>query len=174
MSWLEVLLQFVRDILPLPRIVRSYERGVAFVLGRAQGPLLPGWYWNIPVIRVIEVYPVVEQTVNLTNISITTRDAKPYTISANFNYEVLDAVRAYTQVHELDQSMRNEALKYLHRLARTVTAERLVGSQRALERRIREHLQKKVEAWGVRVIDVGVTDLVQAKQIRVFGELGTR
>jgi len=94
-SWLEVLLNFLREFVPL-RVIREGFHGVRFVRGHATGPFPPNWYWSIPLFYEMESYPTAEQVVNLTNVSCTTEDDCSITLSANFNYLVENAVLAYT------------------------------------------------------------------------------
>lgn len=170
-SWLEVLLNFLREFVPL-RVIREGFHGVRFVRGHARGPYPPNWYWSVPLFYEMESYPTAEQVVNLTNVSCTTADDCSITLSANFNYLVENAVLAYTRVHDVDQSMATEALKYINRIVRKVERKRLLEDQADLERRMMRHLQGKVEDWGIRMVDFGLTDVTEATPLRHFGEIG--
>ena len=169
MSWLQVLLEFLRQFLPLV-VIRDYQRGVRFVLGKARGPYAPGPYFSVPMVYEMESVVVVEQVVNLLNVAVRTKDGVCLTVSANVNYEVENAAHALCRVNDLDASMATEAMKYLHRLIRRATTDRLFTQQRKVERAIQDSLQRKVEGWGVRVIDVGLTDLVPTRFYRLYGD----
>ena len=170
-SWLEVLLAFLREFLPI-RVIRDGFGGVRFVCGHAKGPYGPGFYWSLPLVWEMESYPTAEQVVNLCNVSCTTSDGQSLTLSANFNYVVTDVRLAYTMVHDVDQSMATEALKYINKLVRKVTRAYVCEQQTQLEERIQRHLQSKVTAWGIGVLDVGLTDVVATRAYRLFGDQG--
>lgn len=169
MTWIEALLQFLRQFVPLV-VVRDGQQGVRFVFGHAKGPYKPRLYLSLPMVWEMVAVPVAEKTTNLLTLSFTTRDGKAVSCSANINHEVTDALRWLTCVQEGDGSIAQEAMKYLHRSGRRVTFDDLLGHQRLLERRTLRALERKADAWGVRVIDFGLTDLVEARQYRLFAD----
>lgn len=167
MSWIESLLQFLRQFVPIV-VVRDGQQGVRFTRGHATGPYDPNMYWTVPMVWVMEPVNVMERPINLVSLSLTTGDGKTVTCSANINYRIVDAVKASTLIGDHESSMAQEAMKTLHRCGRSVTMEYLLAHQRALEGRVRRSLQRKTVAWGIEVLDVGLTDLVLAKQYRLF------
>lgn len=171
MSWIEVLLRFLREFLPF-RVVNDGYGGVRFSRGHASGPYGSGFYWSIPVVWEMIAYPIAEQVVNLTNVSCTTDDGKTLTISANFNYLVHDARMALTAVHNVDHSMATEALKYINKVVRSIDRAYVFTKQPTLEDRIQRQLQKKAETWGITIIDFGLTDVAESRTYRIFSSIG--
>lgn len=177
MSWLQTLLDLIRELLPWVSI-RWYERGVRywaipFFRRKVSGPHGPGLYFRLPVVFDMDKMSCVEQPVNLLNCSLVTKDNVSITVSATINYIVEDAVKASVNVHDVDASISTEAMKYLHRTCRRVTLDDLLKRQGVMERRIRDSLQRKAKDWGLTILDVGLTDLVPTKNYRLYGDPGS-
>jgi regulator of protease activity HflC (stomatin/prohibitin superfamily) len=49
----------------------------------------------------------------------------------------------------------------------------LLAEQTDLEKSLRGTLTTRAKEWGVKITQVGITDLVKARQFRHFGELST-
>lgn len=168
MTWIQVLLDFLRQFLPLV-VLRSYHQGVRFVLGHAKGPYGPGVYLTIPMLYEMVPVLVNERVVDLLNIGVKTKDGLAVTLSANINYIITDGLKATVNVGDVENSMAAEAMKHLHRLTRRADATKLFGGQRRVERSIQAAIQRKAEDWGVEILDVGLTDLVPTRFYRLYG-----
>jgi regulator of protease activity HflC (stomatin/prohibitin superfamily) len=166
-SWLQVLLDFFRELLPVT-VIRSYQHGVRFTFGRATGPLRPGIYLRLPLLWEIEPVTVAEQTIDVTQVTVTTRDGEQVCLSANIVYAVTDGLLAYTAVDLYPLSLARLAATSLHAVGRRVTFDTLRGHQRSIERRIRDDLQRGATAWGIEVRRVGLTDFAKARAVRLY------
>lgn len=152
------------------RILRSYERGVRFWMG-APGPELGrGFWWVVPGIWPLERVDTRRDTMNLPTQSITLKDGTSVTFSANVEFEIADAVAYLTSVQQFDFSATNIAMNHLAKRVREWTWEELVREQRDLERSLRDTLTTRAKVWGVRVLEVGITDLTRAKTFRLYGD----
>jgi regulator of protease activity HflC (stomatin/prohibitin superfamily) len=56
---------------------------------------------------------------------------------------------------------------------RDMTWPELLAEQTDLEKSLRGTLTTRAKEWGVKITQVGITDLVKARQFRHFGELST-
>ncbi len=161
------LLDNLRELWPV-KIVRVYQRGVRFRNGTVTEPALPpGHYYFWPFFWAIEVVDVVEDVLDLPSQSITTKDGKMVTFSANVSFEVTDAVALYTEVQDFDENLSRIACGHLAMRVREWEWIELQESQRKLESSLRDTLTTRVKGWGVKIIECRLTDLVQARQIRL-------
>ncbi len=84
MSTLSVVLLVIGGILVLiglamsVRIVKQYERGVVFRLGRVRGPREPGLRWLIPIVDVLH-----RVSLRIVTMPIQSQGASPVTTSAS-------------------------------------------------------------------------------------------
>lgn len=169
MSWIEVIFNFLRDQFPL-KFVPPWAKGIRVRFGSHIKLFEPGPAWIWWVIDNWIVVNVVPEVINLPTQSLTTKDSQTISFSANIEYEVVDAVSKYTKVADFDSSMVNGAMGYVAKKIRDWTYQELVEGQRKLELSIRDSLTTYVKNWGVRINDVRITDLVRARQYRLFGD----
>jgi regulator of protease activity HflC (stomatin/prohibitin superfamily) len=161
------VLDNLRELWPC-KIIRSYQRGIRFKNGVVhEEQLVPGLYWFIPFFWAIEEVSVVEDVLDLPTQSITTADGKMVSFSANVSFEVTDAVLLYTQVQDFEQNLSRIACGHLAMRVREWRWDELQESQKKLEASLRDTLTTRVKGWGCRIIECRLTDLVQARQIRL-------
>ena len=174
MTWnlVDLISNNILALLPL-RIIHSFERGVKFRLGRDIAELQPGLHFFWPYFEDIEVINVVPEVINLPTQSLTTLDGHHISFSANIEFEVHDARAMFCGVQDFQNSLMNMAMNHLAYRVRDWTWQELREGQRELERSIKDTLTTRVKKWGVTVLSVGITDLVETQTYRIFGESGT-
>lgn len=168
MSWLDRIIELLHSLWPL-RIIHSYQRGVRFWLGIDTKELKPGLYAFIPFFGNIEVVTVVPDVMDLGVHSITTKDDRKITFSANVAYEITDARAMFTQVQDFERSLARLAEGHMAMKIREWDYAELILSQRELEKSLERTLTTKARPWGVSILDVFLTDLTEARQWRHFG-----
>ncbi len=168
-DFLRVLIEIIRYIWPV-RIVKSYQRGVRFALGHEPEELAPGWWLHVPFFMSIDAVDVVQDVVDLDIQAITTKDGKSVVISANVTFRITDAVAHWTSVQDFEENLPRMASRHVMAKAREWTWEELLAHQKDLERSLKETLNTRIArlGWGAEVDDVGLTDLVLARQWRMF------
>lgn len=152
------------------RVVRSYQRGVRFRLGRDIALLSPGWWWFFPVVESIEVVDVAPCVMNLPTQSVTTCDGRALSFSANIEYEIVNARKMYVRVQHLDTSLSASAMGFLAETVRAQPWDALVAGQLALEGELRRTITKQARRWGVRIRRVHLTDFVTTRALRLYGD----
>lgn len=169
-DFVRLIAEKIYEIWPF-RIVRVYQRGVRFWLGRVVGEQLgPGLYSFLPFFGSIEMVDVVEDVVDLPTQSVTTNDGKGVTFSANVCYEITDAVLHWTAVQDFHDNMSRAACSHLAVRVREQSYADLSSAegQKKLEASLKGTLTTKVRPWGVQVLSVNLTDLVAAKHFRLI------
>lgn len=147
----------------------SYERGVRFWLGKDTKELSAGLYAFVPWFGSIEVVSVVPDVMDLGVHSVTTKDDKTITFSANVAYEIVDARAMWTKVQDFERSLARLAEGHMATRIREWTYAELIEQQKELERSLKGTLTTRASEWGVTILAVFLTDLVQARQYRLFG-----
>ncbi len=166
-DFLRIVLEKLYEVWPL-RVVRSYQKGVPFWLGEVGEEKGAGVYAFVPFFGAFEIVDVVEDVIDLPSQSITTKDGKMVTFSANVSFEVVDAVALWTQVQDFGENLSRVACGHLALKIREWTWDELQEGQRKLELSLRDTLTTRVKPWGVRVLECRLTDCVQAKQFRLI------
>lgn len=172
-------------LLPI-KIIHPYERGVMFTFGHAltfrqwlaikrgkevtPGQLEPGLHFFFPYFQSITVVHVVPEVVNLPTQSLTTTDGHHISFSANIEFEVHDAFAMYCGVQDFQNSLVNLAMNHLAYRVREWSWAELLTGQKDLERSMKDTLTTRVKKWGVTILSVGITDMVETQTYRVYGD----
>lgn len=173
MTWFSDILARLAELWPFVRIA-AYERGVrtTYLPGRGirvdvlePGPRLRLWWF-----QTVNEVTVVEQSENLPTQTVTCKDGRQVTLSVNYTYEVTDAEAAVNNVTQLSDSLNARAMMQVAKKLRGWTWEELVEKQSELERSIRDTLTTRAKEWGIKITDVGITDLANARTYRLFGD----
>lgn len=156
MSLWEFLLEILKNI-RLFRVVYCYQYGVKFIFGKVWKQVDSGLAWNFPIIGNTQVITKVRQVVDLPNQCCVTQDGVCVAISGCLEYEIVDAVKALTNVSNLDVSIQALTMKYLKDLIQSLTWDDLVSQQIQID----DELKTLLLEWGVNVISVGLTHLTK-------------
>ena len=96
-----VIVVVVLAVIVLPqamRILREYERGVIFRLGKLQGAKGPGLIFLIPVVDKMVRMDLRVVTIDVSKQEIMTRDNVPATVDAVVYFRVVDPMAAVVKV----------------------------------------------------------------------------
>lgn len=179
MAFFENLWNFLKELQPL-RIVHSFEQGVYFrngqisrwVVGAPDLALPPGVYAVIPFFDDIEKVNTQEDTIDLPIQTLTTKDGKTVTLSWNVEFQVVNVVQHFMAVRDFDENMPRRAARHIASRVRNKTLDELINDQKELEDSLKGTLNTKAKTWGVKILDAGLTDIVQAKPYRFIGGMG--
>ncbi len=142
------------------RILKQYERGVQFRLGRVKdGARGPGVIFIIPLVdrvyRVslrIVVMPIQSQ-------GIITRDNVSIDVSAVAYYRVDDAVRSVVAIENVSAAINQIAQTTLRAVVGRHTLDETLSETDKINQNIREILDVQTEEWGVKVTVVELKDI---------------
>ena len=136
------------------RILREYERGVVFTLGRFSGVKGPGLILVIPVIqqmeridlrtRVFDVPP--QDVISLDNVSVK--------VNAVVYYRVIDPEKSIIQVEDFNQATSELAQTTLRSVVGQHELDQMLADREQLNNDVREILDKQTDAWGIKVLNV--------------------
>src|SRR2546425_5088654 len=97
--WVIVLIVLAVVVLPLTiRILREYERGVIFRLGKLLGTKGPGLIFLIPIVDRMVKMDLRVVTLDVARQEVMTRDNVPMTIDAVVYFRVMDPAAAVVRV----------------------------------------------------------------------------
>ena len=105
---LVVIALIVAALLASVRIVKQYEMGVLFRLGRVQGARQPGLRFIIPIVDVLHKVSLRIVTMPIQSQGIITRDNVSVDVSAVAYFRVVDAIKsviAIENVYSLDETL---------------------------------------------------------------------
>ena len=141
------------------RIVRQYEQGVLFRLGRLQGPRAPGFNLIIPVIDVLRRVSLRVVTMPIQSQGIITRDNVSVDVSAVAYYKVVDAVKSVVAIENVRDAIGQIAQTTLRKVVGQHTLDETLSETDTINVDIRKILEVTTVEWGVEVTLVELKDI---------------
>ena len=142
------------------RILKQYERGVQFRLGRVKdGARGPGLILIVPLIDHVHRVSLRIVTMPIQSQGIITRDNVSVDVSAVAYFRVEDAVRSVVAIENVASAINQIAQTTLRAVVGRHTLDETLSETETINRNIREILDIQTEEWGVKVTTVELKDI---------------
>ncbi|MFC9351502.1 slipin family protein [Arthrobacter sp. NPDC057013] len=141
------------------RIVRQYEKGVLFRLGRVIGVKDPGLRLIIPVIDRLPLVSLRIVTMPIQSQGIITQDNVSVDVSAVAYYRVVDAVKSVVAIENVAAAIDQIAQTTLRKVVGRHTLDQTLAETERINVDIREILDVLTVEWGVEVTLVELKDI---------------
>src|SRR5215469_14049470 len=138
------------------RILREYERGVVFTLGRYTGTKGPGFFLLVPLVQQmvrVDLRVVVDEVPTQDVIS---RDNVSVKVNAVIYFRVIDPERAVIQVSNYLAATSQLAQTTLRWVLGKHDLDDMLAERDKLNADIQDVLDKQTEAWGIKVSTVEI------------------
>jgi regulator of protease activity HflC (stomatin/prohibitin superfamily) len=142
------------------RIVKQYERGVLFRLGRVVGQRQPGLTFIVPVIDVLRRVSLRIVTMPIQSQGIITRDTVSVDVSAVAYYRVVDAEKSVVAIENVAAAISQIAQTTLRKVVGQHTLDETLSETDRINVSIREILDEQTAEWGVVVTLVELKDIL--------------
>ena len=133
------------------KIVKQYEQGVLFRLGRVRGERGPGLHVVIPVVDVLHRVSLRIVTMPIQSQGIITRDNVSVDVSAVAYFRVDDAVRSVVAIENVSDAINQIAQTTLRAVVGRHTLDETLSETDKINQNIRAILDVQTEDWGVKV-----------------------
>jgi regulator of protease activity HflC (stomatin/prohibitin superfamily) len=136
------------------RILREYERGVVFLLGR---------FWKVKGPGLVIIVPFVQQMVRMdlrTRVldvppqDVISRDNVSVKVNAVVYYRVIDPEKAIIQVEEFDKATSQFAQTTLRSVVGQHELDEMLAEREKLNAEIQRILDARTDSWGIKVSNV--------------------
>jgi regulator of protease activity HflC (stomatin/prohibitin superfamily) len=141
------------------RIVRQYEEGVLFRLGRLRGPRAPGLNLIIPGVDVLHRVSLRVVTLPIQSQGIITRDNVSVDVSAVAYYKVVDAVKSVVAIENVRDAIDQIAQTTLRKVVGQHSLDQTLSETDQINLDIRKILEVTTAEWGVEVTLVELKDI---------------
>ncbi len=148
------------------RVLREYERGVVFRLGRLQTLYGPGLRRVLPVLdRMIKVDLRVV-TLTIPPQEVITRDNVPARVNAVVLFRVVDPIKSVMEVENFAVATSQIAQTSLRSLLGRFDLDTLLAHREDLNEDLRQAIAKQTMPWGVevRVVEIKDVEIPEAMQ----------
>ena len=154
-----VIVLFLLSAALSARIVKQYEQGVLFRLGRVRGPRNPGFRLIIPFIDVLHRVSLRIVTMPIQSQGIITRDNVSVDVSAVAYFRVIDAVKSVVAIENVRAAIDQIAQTTLRKVVGQHTLDQTLSETDQINLDIRKILDVTTVAWGVEVTLVELKDI---------------
>jgi regulator of protease activity HflC (stomatin/prohibitin superfamily) len=138
------------------RILREYERGVVFFLGRFQKVKGPGLIIIIPFIQKMVRVDLRVITYDIPTQDIISRDNVTVRVSAVLYFRVVDPERAIIQVEQFFEATSQLAQTTLRSVLGQHDLDEMLSQRDKLNTHIQNILDEQTASWGIKVTNVEI------------------
>lgn len=142
------------------RILREYERGVVFRLGKLLGPKGPGLIFLVPIVDRMVKMDLRVVTIDVNKQEVMTRDNVPVTVDAVVYFRVVDPVAAVIKVENFWRATSLIAQTTLRSVLGQAELDELLSKREKINLTLQEIIDRQTDPWGVKVTAVEVKDVV--------------
>jgi regulator of protease activity HflC (stomatin/prohibitin superfamily) len=141
------------------RVLREYERGVIFRLGRLIAQKGPGLILLIPVIDKMVRVDLRTVTLNVPPQEVITKDNVTVRVTAVAYFRVIDPNRAITEIENFLLATSQISQTTLRSVLGKAELDSLLSERERLNSELQLIIDEQTEPWGVKVTTVEVKDV---------------
>jgi regulator of protease activity HflC (stomatin/prohibitin superfamily) len=141
------------------RVLREYERGVVFRLGRLLGAKGPGLILLIPAIDRMVRVDLRTVTLNIPPQEIITHDNVPARVNAVAYFRVVDAVDSVVNVERFLEATSQISQTTLRSVLGKADLDMLLAERERLNEDLQRIIDEQTEPWGIKVSVVEIKDV---------------
>jgi regulator of protease activity HflC (stomatin/prohibitin superfamily) len=166
-SWLLAAAVVAGILLPQTfRILREYQRGVIFRLGKLRGEKGPGLIGLIPYVDRMVRMDLRVVTIDVAKQEVMTRDNVPVTVDAVVYFRVVEPVAAVVKVENFLKATSLIAQTSLRSVLGQAELDELLAHRDKINHTLQEIIDRQTDPWGVKVTAVEVRDVVLPEEMK--------
>jgi regulator of protease activity HflC (stomatin/prohibitin superfamily) len=155
-----ILLVLAVIVLPLSvRILREYQRGVIFRLGKLLDAKGPGVIFLIPLVDRMVRMDLRIVTIGVAQQEIMTRDNVPATVDAVVYFRIISPTDAVVKVEDFLKATSLIAQTTLRSVLGQASLDDLLAQRDVINKKLQEIIDRQTEPWGIKVTAVEVKDV---------------
>lgn len=138
------------------RVLREYERGVVFMLGRFWKVKGPGLIIIIPVVQTMERVDLRTIVMDVPSQDVISRDNVSVKVNAVIYFRVIDPEKAIIQVENFYEATSQLAQTTLRSVLGQHELDDMLAERDKLNNDIQRILDQQTDAWGIKVANVEI------------------
>lgn len=161
LPWIVAIFVIASITLPqMVRILREYERGVIFRLGKLIGAKGPGIIFLIPLVDRMVKMDLRVVTIDVQKQEVMTKDNVPATVDAVIYFRVVDPEAAVVKVENFLMATSLISQTTLRSVLGQGDLDELLSQRDKINLRLQTIIDTHTGPWGVKVVSVEVRDVV--------------
>jgi regulator of protease activity HflC (stomatin/prohibitin superfamily) len=138
------------------KILREYERGVVFTLGRFTGVKGPGLILLVPIVQQMVRIDLRTLVLDVPEQDVISRDNVSVRVNAVIYFRVIDPEKAMIQVEDYMAATSQLAQTTLRSVLGKHELDEMLAERDKLNADIQEILDAQTDAWGIKVANVEI------------------
>ena len=165
------ILMIVSILFSAIRILKEYERGVIFTLGRYTSVGGPGIIIVIPFIQTVTKVDMRVIVMDIPPQDVISRDNISVKVNAVLYFRVVEAEKAIIQVEEYLSATSQLAQTTLRSVLGQHELDEMISDREKINTDIQTIIDQETDAWGIKVTNVEIKDIdLDESMIRVIAK----
>ncbi|MFZ1075596.1 MAG: SPFH domain-containing protein [Minisyncoccia bacterium] len=141
------------------RVVKEYDRGVVFFLGKVTGVRGPGLIILIPIFEQMTRVTLRTITMNIPSQKIITKDNVSIDIAAVAYYHVVDPLKSVIAIEDVYSAVNQISQTTVRNVVGQFTLDQLLSKTYTINAQIKDVIDTHTEPWGAQVTAVEIKDI---------------
>ena len=141
------------------RVLREYERGIVFRLGRVIDQKGPGLVLLIPAVDRMVRVSLRTVTLTIPPQEVITRDNVPVRVAAVAYFRVIDPTRSVIEIENFEAATLQIAQTTLRSVLGKADLDTLLSERERLNESLQQIIDEQTEPWGIKVTIVEIKDV---------------
>ena len=154
-----IVLVLILVILPGCRVIRQFERGVVFTLGKYSGIKQPGLRIIFPYLQSIQRVDVRSTPIDVPKQEVITKDNVTVGVDAIVYFRVLDPAKALLETTNYIYATTNFAQAALRDITGNFELDELLSKRDEISAQIKEIVDKETDKWGIDIENVKLQNI---------------
>lgn len=142
------------------RIIKEYDRGVIFFLGKCTGVRGPGFILLIPLFELMTKVTLRTITMNIPSQKIITKDNVSIDIAAVAYYHIVDPKKSVIAIENIYQAVNQISQTTVRNVIGQFSLDQLLSQTLTINAQIKDVIDAHTEPWGAQVTAVEIKDIV--------------
>jgi len=141
------------------KIVREYERGVIFRLGRLVGAKGPGIFLIIPIVDKMVKISLRTVTLDVPPQEVITKDNVSTQVNAVLFFRVVDPSAAVVEVQNYLEATRQIAMTTLRSVLGGFELDQVLSEREKINVKLQQIVDEQTDPWGIKVKNMEIKDV---------------
>lgn len=141
------------------KVVKQYERGVLFTLGKFTGVMQPGLRFVIPIIQTWNRVDMRIKAVDVASQDAVSKDNVSIKVNAVLYYRVEHADKAIIEVEDFFFAVAQLAQTTMRNIVGEFELDEILQQREKISKKIQDIVDKDTDPWGIKVTKIEVKDI---------------
>jgi len=148
------------------RVVKEYDRGVIFFLGKITGVRGPGLIILIPILEQMTKVTLRTITMNIPSQKIITKDNVSIDIAAVAYYKIIDPQRSVVAIEDITSAVNQISQTTVRNVVGQFSLDQLLSQTGDINLQIKNVIDGHTEPWGAEVTAVEIKDITLPENLQ--------